>query len=183
VNGANLHLVAKLRLKSAIDSTDTVGADGDLSVSGDTTAGKVAFKEKDLRELNDTRYSVFRVDKSGREEAVDLVIKVKPEPAVTLIAPASVSLASLSGTNQTLSLTGRHLDAVKSLQLLDSDGKSVLESALKVAVDPPHAAMVDFSTNDLKKLSAGDYALGFVLKNGATATQPDNERAKLTIQK
>jgi hypothetical protein len=84
MTGTNFDKVAIIRLKNAIETTDTLTADGIPTITGgQTTSAKVVFQVKDLSALKGTKYSVYLVTAATKAELPTkqtLTIAASPAP-------------------------------------------------------------------------------------------------------
>ena len=163
LTGRNLDKVAKVSLRNAVETSDTVRAEAGLTLSGgQTTSATVVIPAAAMARLKGSEYAVFLLPGDS-----------KPEIPTTLTVSLTVSLDAPSlalrlGDSDclengcTLTIAGSGLLQVKQLLLDNSDGKEIASAAsdssstnasLKVKLDLSQVtASGDYT---LKLLNAG----------------------------
>lgn len=108
LTGDNLDKVAKLRLENAGNPVDPTRPEATVSVSGDSTTAKAAFKTSDLAAATGDVYNVLSVSKDGSESTTGQNIHLDQKTAVlTGVSPGSIDLNSPSTK---LTITGYNLN-------------------------------------------------------------------------
>jgi IPT/TIG domain len=166
--GTNLDKVAQLKLRNSQDATDTNTADGSVSTSGDSKSGKVSFPVDKLGALTASAYKVYTVTSAGVENGGDQVLHFSDQSMLTDVSPSKVDRAKLS--QQTITLTGYHLDALADVCL--SPGVASAGSTVKVSdnsATPTTKATLDVGTVTLLG------TLNIYLDSCAKATTPSGK--------
>jgi hypothetical protein len=108
LTGASLDKVAKLRLENAGNDVDPVRPEGTVTVSGDNTSAKTAFKVSDLASAPGDTYNVYAVGKDGSETATGQNVHLDLKTiTLTGVEPGKIDLGSLPGK---ITLTGYNLN-------------------------------------------------------------------------
>lgn len=161
LKGQNLDKVAKARLKNAVETTDTVTAEGDVSLAGgQNTTATVTFQAADIAKLKGSTYAVLLVaGGSNAEIPTTITVTIPPSLASTSV-PLRLGDANCLETGCAVTISGGNLQQVKQGLLVDSSGAPKATGD----VDPS-------STGDSLKIhfaslsnivSSGDYTLNLV---------------------
>ena len=113
VTGKNMSKINKLRLRNSKVPTETVTAEGLLSISGDPSSGNVKFSLADLRALTAAQYDVFGVSLNGAETKTSVVFNFDATPTIiSFDKPLDFHTGIVS---LAYSIIGTHLGATKML--------------------------------------------------------------------
>jgi hypothetical protein len=150
VAGDNLDKVAKLRLENASNAVDPIRPEANVTVSGDNTTGKAAFKVSDLASASGNVYNVYAVGKDGTETSTGQTIHLDSK-TVTLsaIKPDTIGLGNRPSK---VELTGYHLNNLTSICLT----LGPLAEGETVAVVKDSATQATIIANSLK-ISQGSW--------------------------
>lgn len=104
--------------------------EGNVTVSGDDTTAKAAFKASDLASLPGTEYFVYAVGQDGTEAATGQRIALGSTLSISKINPPSMDLPKIP---ENLATTGTHLDKVTTVCF--SMGSATTGQSVKLAND------------------------------------------------
>jgi hypothetical protein len=155
IKGQNLDKVQKLRLRNSSDATDSKVAEGDVTVSGDPTAAKVALPLSQIGPLDGAAYKTFTVDKNGVEGTGGQTLHFARTPFIAPPTPNPVSIdlgkdLDPKSHTKTIELSGYHLDKVSGIHLEGGDSPVI---KLDFIIDKPSISKASFVFDGTKSQS------------------------------
>ncbi len=153
VTGDNLDKVSKLRLENAGNSVDPVRPDATVTVSGDNTSAKAAFKVSDLASAPGDTYNVYAVGKDGTETPTGLNVHLDTKDiSLTGVDPTKIDLSSVPSK---VTLTGYNLN---NLNKVCFSGSMANKPTADVKKDSSKT-QVTIDSASLKPLTAGEWEI------------------------
>jgi len=153
LTGDNLDKVSKLRLENAANPVDPTRPEATVSVSGDSTSAKAAFKTSDLAAATGDVYNVFSVSKDGSESPTGQNIHVDQKTAVIKgVSPGGIDLSVLSTK---LTITGYNLNNLTKVCFSNAEADSKATFDINKGSSKTQATL----DVDSAKLSAGKWEL------------------------
>lgn len=167
VSGNNLDKVVKLRLENAENAVDPLRPEAIVTVNGDNTTAKAAFRVSDLATAGGSRYNAYAVGKDGTETPTGQTIHLPTGAILTAVVPPGIDLADPPSK---IELNGYHLDKLANICL--SQGPSPAGGAT-IAVSKDSVTKATFGANALK-VPAGTW---HIYLDGCDKNPGDSEKS------
>ena len=162
LKGENLDKVLLVRLKNAIETTDTVKAEAAISLAGgQNTSATVAFQVADIKALKGKSYGVFVVTGPNATELPTSQTLGVAATATTATVSVKVGGEKCDPSSCGITIAGSNLAQAKLFLLQDAAGSKLLDSGEVKAVADNSG--VTLTLTHLDQVAAGDYQL--ILQN------------------